>query len=120
MVKSEGIYYLFIKDETRYPPQKNIKVATSSSALGPFASPSQPITGDYWAEGPTVTLVNGEWVVYFDKYIDKKMGAVASSDRVHWRDISDLVSFPAETRHGTVLAVDRLLADKLKLHFGAH
>ncbi len=120
MVESDGRYYLFIKDETRYPPQKNIRVATGDRAVGPFSAPSQAITGDYWAEGPTVTRVNGEWVVYFDKYIDKKMGAVASADLINWREISDSVSFPEETRHGSVFTVDRSVADKLKLHFGVH
>jgi hypothetical protein len=45
--------------------------------------------------------------VYYDKYRDKKYGAVASSDLKTWHDISDKISFPAETRHGTVFKVSR-------------
>ncbi len=68
---------------------------------------SAPITGDYWAEGPTVAKVGNEWVVYFDKYRDKKYGAVASPDLINWKDISDKISFPGGTRHGTVFKVSK-------------
>jgi hypothetical protein len=37
-----------------------------------------PVTGDYWAEGPTSLKINGQWVVYFDKYRDHKYGAIQS------------------------------------------
>lgn len=120
MTMWDGVYYLFIKDETRYPPQKNIRVASGTSSVGPFSLPSEPITGDYWAEGPTISRVNNEWIVYFDKYIEKRMGAVASSDMVSWRDISHLVTFPEEARHGTVFNVSRSVADNLIHHFSSH
>jgi beta-xylosidase len=119
LVEHNRTYYLFLKDETRYPPQKNIRLATSSSVEGPYTAASEPITGDYWAEGPTAIKVGEEWVVYFDKYMDRRMGAVSSPDLQNWTDISDRITFPEGTRHGTVLKVSRKVLDKLLAHFGS-
>lgn len=98
-------YLLFLKDETRTPPQKNLRIARSNSILGPYGKASEPITGKYWAEGPTVLKIGKEWLVYFDKYTEHKYGAVKSSDLQTWTDISDQISFPNGVRHGTVFAV---------------
>jgi hypothetical protein len=99
-------YLMFLKDETLNPVQKNIRVATSDRATGPFSKPSLPITGtSYWAEGPTATRIKDKWIVYFDKYTKHTMGAVQSSDGKHWQDISAKVKFPAGTRHGTVFTI---------------
>jgi sucrose-6-phosphate hydrolase SacC (GH32 family) len=99
-------YVMFVKDETRIPPQKNIRVTTSKSIYGPFSAPSEPITGNYWAEGPSSIKINGIWHVYFDKYMDKKMGAIISKDLISWEDISDKITFPDGVRHGTVFPTD--------------
>ena len=106
-------YYLFLKDETRNPPQKNIRIAISTDLSQNYGKPSNPITGDYWAEGPTVTRISDEWIVYFDKYRKNKMGAVVSTDLVNWRDFSDKINFPKGTRHGTVLKVPKEFLDQL-------
>ena len=52
-------------------------------------------------------------MVYFDKYTEKKYGAVTSMDLVNWEDISDKVSFPAGARHGTVIEVDEKVLEGL-------
>lgn len=106
-------YVMFLKDETPKPVQKNLRVAFSNSLTGGFGKPSVPITGNYWAEGPTVIQINNEWIVYFDKYTQHKYGAVSSSDLEHWTDISDKVHFPPGTRHGTVLMVSEKEMAKL-------
>lgn len=100
-------FIMFLKDETRYPPQKNIRVATSEKLTEGFGFPSMPITGNYWAEGPTATKINGQWIVYFDKYRDHKYGAVTSSDLIKWEDISDKIKMPQGIRHGTVFIITR-------------
>ncbi len=105
IVKDEKRWVMFLKNETRYPVEKNIRVATAKNLKGPYSKPGEPITGNYWAEGPTAIKINGQWVVYFDKYRDHKYGAVTSSDLLHWTDISDKVSFPAGVRHGTVFKI---------------
>lgn len=106
-------YIMFLKDETRNPPQKNIRVASASGLYGPYSSPSAPITGKYWAEGPTAIKTGKSWIVYFDKYMDKKMGAVMSEDLVNWTDISDKVSFPEGVRHGTIIEVEEEVVNRL-------
>lgn len=105
LIQADGNYILFLKDETRYPPEKNIRIATSENLTKNYSSASEPITGDYWAEGPTPAKIGDHWVVYFDKYIDHRMGAVRSTDLVNWEDISDQIHFPEGTRHGTVFKV---------------
>jgi len=106
IIKQGRTYVMFLKDETRNPPQKNIRIATAEKLNGPYSPPSQPITGNYWAEGPTAIKTGGRWIVYFDKYTEKKYGAVASKDLKSWEDISDQVKFPGGTRHGTIFEVD--------------
>jgi hypothetical protein len=107
IVSDGNKYIMFLKDETRYPPQKNIRVATSTKLTEGYGNPSMPITGNYWAEGPTAIKVNGQWIVYFDKYRDHKYGAVASADLIHWTDISDKIRMPAGIRHGTVFSITK-------------
>jgi hypothetical protein len=105
LVKAGEEYVMFVKDERRRPPQKNIRIATAKHAKGPYGAPSKPITGDYWAEGPTAILLPDGWTVYFDKYRKGKYGAVQSKDLKSWTDISERVDFPEGARHGTVFRV---------------
>ena len=99
-------YCMFLKDETLKPtPQKNIRVAMSDRHTGGFGKPSLPITGKYWAEGPSAIKLGNKWIVYFDKYTEGKYGAVVSTNLVNWKDISDEISFPTGTRHGTVFSI---------------
>jgi beta-xylosidase len=107
-------YVMFMKDETRNPPQKNLRVAFSDAAAGPYGKPSAPITGNYWAEGPTALKIGNEWLVYFDKYTQHLYGAVKSTDLVNWTDVSDKIKFPRGTRHGTVFTITKKEFEKLK------
>jgi hypothetical protein len=100
-------FIMFLKDETRYPPQKNIRIATSDKLVSGYSNPSPPITGNYWAEGPTAIKIGDQWIVYFDKYRDHKYGAVASTDLENWTDISDKIQMPPGIRHGTVFTITR-------------
>ncbi len=112
IVKIDSIYTMFLKDETRHPPQKNIRIASSKNLTEGYSEPSEKITID-WVEGPTVMKIDDDWIVYFDIYKEKRMGAVKSKDLVHWTDISDEVSFPKGTRHGTIFKVNQDILDKL-------
>jgi Glycosyl hydrolases family 43 len=107
-IQKEGKrYIMFLKDETKKPPQKNIRIAFSDKLTAGYGTPSSPITGNYWAEGPTTIKIGGNWIVYFDKYTQHMYGAVSSPDLKNWTDISDKISFPAGTRHGTVFAITK-------------
>jgi predicted GH43/DUF377 family glycosyl hydrolase len=105
IVKVNDRYIMFLKNETRTPPEKNIRIAESRRLTGPYTKAGPAITGAYWAEGPTAVYAAGKWIVYFDKYMDHRMGAVASPDLQSWTDISNEVHFPQGVRHGTVLKI---------------
>ncbi|SFQ68351.1 glycoside hydrolase family 43 protein [Hymenobacter arizonensis] len=105
-------FVMFLKDETREPAQKNLRVAFSDQLTGPYGKASAPITGNYWAEGPAPVKLGKEWLVCFDKYRDHKYGLIKSTDLVNWTDISDQLTVPKGLRHGTVF---RVSAKELKL-----
>ncbi len=113
IVRDGSRYVMFLKDETERPPQKNIRLAYADRAEGPWSSPSAQITGDYWAEGPTVLRIGERWIVYFDKYRDHKYGALASTDLKTWTDISTSLSLPPGIRHGTAFEVPAADAKRL-------
>jgi hypothetical protein len=115
--KQGNKYVMILKDETKKPVQKNLRVAFSDNLTSGYGKPSAPITGNYWAEGPTAIKINNEWIVYFDKYTQHKYGAVSSTDLINWTDISDKVKFPAGTRHGTVFTVTENELSKLLLPY---
>ncbi|MBN2273990.1 MAG: glycoside hydrolase family 43 protein [Bacteroidales bacterium] len=107
-------FYMIVKNENSNPPEKNLRVTSSSNAQGPYpVEVSVPITGNYWAEGPTCLQVGEYMHVYFDKYRDHQYGAIRSKDMKHWEDISDQVSFPQGIRHGTAFKVSERVYERL-------
>lgn len=100
-------YIMFLKDETRNPTQKNIRIAVSKKLNRGYSTPSAPITGNYWAEGPTAFREGDKWIVYFDKYRDHRYGAIQSTDLVNWTEISESISLPAGIRHGSILKISK-------------
>lgn len=117
LIKKNEKYIMFLKDETLKPkPEKNIKIAESHHLFDNWSEASESITKN-WVEGPTVMKINDEWIVYFDMYTKHRMGAVSSSDLIHWTDISDKINFPDGTRHGTVFKVkESVLNNIISLH----
>lgn len=113
IVKNNDKWVMFLKDETKEPVQKNLKIAYADQLIGPYTSASKPITGAYWAEGPTAIKIGEEWVLYFDKYRAHQYGAIASKDLLHWTDVSEKLRFPEGIRHGTVFRVKKKELQKL-------
>lgn len=108
-------WLMFVKNETLTPKtEKNIRMVRGPSPEGPWSEASPPITGNYWAEGPTAIKVGNEWRVYFDKHRLDAIGLVVSRDLKTWTDLSDKVSFPPHARHGTVIAVPRAVIESLR------
>jgi beta-xylosidase len=105
VVRDDDRYIFFMKDETLLPCQKNIRMALSAKLFGPLEQISPPITGSYWAEGPSAVRLSGQWIVYFDKYKLNQIGAVRSSDLKQWEDVSDEMHFPPGAQHGSVLEI---------------
>lgn len=113
MIRIDDQYHLFIKDETKTPAEKNIRLTSNDKPHDFPTDVSDPITGDYWAEGPSPLQI-GEYVyVFFDKYTQGRYGAVRSKDMKTWEDVSDLISFPKGTRHGTAFKVTAKMFDKI-------
>ena len=109
----EGDLAMFLKDETADPPAKNIRIATAEKPQGPYTRASKPITGDYWAEGPSAIKIDDTWFVYFDQYRKHNYGVVISKDLESWRDVSDKLVFPKGSRHGTILQISNQVLDGL-------
>ncbi len=111
--KTDTAYVMFLKNETLYPEEKNIRIATSQSLTEGYGKPSPAITKN-WVEGPTVLKKDNHWMVYFDRYRDHEMGAVVSEDLITWTDISDKVHFPEGTRHGTVFRASKAILEAIQ------
>jgi len=107
-------YIMILKDETRYPPAKHLRVAYSKQVTGPWGTASEAFTPPgLWVEGPTVVRM-GQWhVVYYDAYRKHKYGAMRTKDFNTWEDISDRITFPPDTRHGTLLCVSQDILQRL-------
>jgi hypothetical protein len=119
LAKKDGVYHLFYKDETLYPEAKKIILeATGTTAEGPF-SEGKRISAHTWVEGPSALLIENDSLVYYDRYTAGKYGAVRSRDGEKWEDVSDLISFPEDARHGTAFKVDQKIYDNLVEKFGA-
>lgn len=105
MVHDGKGWLLIGKDETKTPqPHKWLFVARGKSATGPFEIVTPRITGNYWAEGPTVVKVGRRWRVYFDRYQESRWGAAESDDGLHWREASEKLHMVPHARHGLVLS----------------
>lgn len=115
ILEKDDEYFMFVKNENPDPPEKNIRFTRALSPEGPYPTKvSDPITGDYWAEGPACLQLGDYTYVYFDKYKEGHYGAVRSMDFKSWEDISDSIIFPGGIRHGTAFTVQAGFFKNLK------
>lgn len=106
-------YFMIIKDETLLPEaKKNLKILISKDLYNWDVTISEPISKS-WVEGPTITKIEDDWVVYFDQYKEQKFGAIKSKNLNSWEDISNEVVFPKGIRHGTVFKVSKSVLSRL-------
>ena len=115
LVSAGDRYAMILKDETDrpFPAAKNLRVAFADRAVGPYGPAGEPITGKYWAEGPTAIRIGDKWFVYFDKYTEHKFGLVTSPDLLTWTDESDRLQMPAGVRHGTAFRAPTAIVERL-------
>ncbi len=104
-------YVLVLKDNTR--PERDIKVAFSNSPYGPWHDVSKAFT-DNFTEGPSVVKVKDRWLIYYDAYRKKTYDASATTDFVHFSNVSDKVKVPEGHKHGTIVVVKKKVIKKLK------
>ncbi|MEH6304157.1 glycoside hydrolase family 43 protein [Olivibacter sp. CPCC 100613] len=105
IAKINDKWIMFLKDETKEPVQKNLKMAHAARLEGPYSAAGKPITEGYWAEGPTLTKVDSTWLLYFDKYTAHQYGALASTNLKDWEEVSEKVRLPKGIRHGTIFKI---------------
>ncbi len=103
-------YVLVLKDNTR--PMRNLKVAFGESPLGPWKNISEPYTG-FLTEGPTVVQVNGDYLIYYDDYGNKKYGCSRTVDFKNFENISDQVKLPEGHKHGTIFKASQAVVEAL-------
>lgn len=92
-------YVMVFKDNTRN--ERNIKIAYSTDAHGPWKNVSSPISGTF-SEGPATVKVKNGWLIYYDQYKEMNFGAQFTSDFHSFTDVSDKVSVPPLHKHGTI------------------
>lgn len=104
---------MFVKDERKAPLRKVIQSCDVTLSPPHFGALSAPIT-PAWSEGPTAVVVDGEILLFFDRYTEKHYDAVASADGGRtWRDVSDRIAIPAGANHGTILPIARATFEAL-------
>ena len=108
-------YVLVLKDNTR--PARNIKMAFASSPLGPWSKASEAFTPPF-TEGPTVTKVGDDYLIYYDQYRDKIFGAMKTKDFITFTDATRNVSLPQGHKHGTVFMVKKKIVKNLLKRLG--
>ena len=120
----DGSLLFTVKNENPNPPEKNIRIIrfTHMPPSGQEMSPSscgmgaisEPIHGNYWAEGPSPLFVHDTLYVYYDRYRDHRYGASRSIDNGKtWETVDSLVRFPRGTRHGTAFTVTKDFLSRL-------
>jgi beta-xylosidase len=113
IVKDGDRYVMFVKDETKEPiAKKNIRIAIGEKLEGPYGHASEPISPD-WVEGPTVLKIDDTWYLYYDGYTRHRYEGIRSKDLQQWESITDQLSFPKDTRHGTAFTVSDEIMKKL-------
>jgi beta-xylosidase len=97
--RGKNDYVLVFKDNTR--PERNILAAFGKSPIGPYCNPTERFT-EQFTEGPTVTKVGDNYLIYFDAYREKTFKAVSTKDFKTFDKIDDKISIPEGHKHGTI------------------
>ena len=107
-------YVLVLKDNTR--PERNIKVAFSTTPLGPWQNVSKPFT-DNFTEGPTVVRIKDDWLIYYDSYRKMIYEASATRNFINFDTITSKIKVPRGHKHGTIVTVKKKLVKQLARKF---
>lgn len=100
-------YYMVYKDERELPvPQKNLLVAVSDKAGGPYLRISATPFTKSWVEGAAIAeLPDGSFLVLMEAYREHHYEAKITRDFIHFEDASGKISFPPDVKHGSVIKV---------------
>jgi hypothetical protein len=111
--KAAEDYVLVLKDNTR--PNRNLKVAFSKDAIGPYTGVSEAFSGKL-TEGPTVVKLGKDWLIYYDAYGEKRYAVIKTSDFKSFKDVSAETVIPEGHKHGTIVPVSRTVIKQLVEH----
>ncbi len=114
LFRSGGSFFMVVKNETLKPPAKYLFLTSAPALDGPWSPPGPSISGPEWAEGASPIRIGEFWHIYFDKYRQKRYGAIRSQNLRNWEDITDKVVFPEGARHGTVFRAPREVVERLR------
>ncbi|MEP6747323.1 MAG: glycoside hydrolase family 43 protein [Bacteroidota bacterium] len=103
-------YVLVLKDNTRM--ERDIKVAFSSNAMGPFTNVSKAFSDGY-TEGPAVVKTKDEWLIYYDSYRKKTYEASATKNFISFENADNKITVPQGHKHGTIVVVKKKLVKNL-------
>ncbi|WEK17700.1 MAG: glycoside hydrolase family 43 protein [Candidatus Pedobacter colombiensis] len=109
--KAAEDYVLVLKDNTR--PNRNLKVAFSKDAYGPYTGISEAFSGKL-TEGPTAVKIEKDWLIYYDAYGEKRYAAMKTSDFKSFKDVSAETVIPKGHKHGTIVPVNKKVIKRLK------
>jgi len=125
LVKHDGTYYLFHKEEefgAKTGERRGIRVATSEHLEGPYTIHQGPLNNGQIApvitEGPAVLPdpLSDRWLLLYDFCMSNGYGISHSTDLTHWTKEED-VSFPPDARHGCVFRITPAEAARLREAF---
>lgn len=113
--KKDGKYYMLYKDERIWPKaKKELLVAVSDRATGPYTPTGDAPFATDWVEGPAVCpLPDGNYVVYMDAYTRHRYEAKRTRDFRSWEDVTDRISLPKDAKHGSIITVTKAFVDNL-------
>lgn len=105
--KVGGRYYMIYKDERELPePQKNLLVAVSEKAAGPYRRISATPFTRNWVEGAAiVALPDSTFLVVMEAYREHHYEAQFTRDFVTFEDVTAKISFPPDVKHGSIVTV---------------
>lgn len=113
LVALDDRYAMVVKDETLKPePRKDLRVAFGDGPKGPFGAAGPPFT-EAWVEGASALRVGDAWYVYFDAYTRHRYEAAMTRDFRTFEPLTERISFPPGTRHGTAFPVPSEILETL-------
>ena len=126
IVKQNGVYYLYFKDERgdndSSTPYKALKVATSTTLEpGSFTVQSSNYITDHLTEGPAAikSLTSNTWYLYYDYFMNGGVWGCSSNTDITnpngWTKLaSNQFSLPSGVRHGNAIAVTQDELNRIK------
>lgn len=113
--KKDGKYYMLYKDERIWPKaKKELSVAVSDHATGPYLPTGDKPFATDWVEGSAVCpLSDGSYVVYMDAYTRHRYEAKRTRDFRTWEDVTDRISIPKDAKHGSIITVTKEFVDNI-------